>query len=310
MNFGGIAKTVGKKFMEHLPDILLGLGIGGGVTTTVLACKRTLKLNGVLDDINDDINELHSKREVYSEEEYSKKEYVKDITKTYTKSACKIVNLYKTPIVVGTLSLASVVVGRNVQSSRFHEQAAKLSASIAAGNAAMLSFSNYRANVRDEYGPEVDKRLRFNLKEDTIETPVFDKNGEPKVDKDGVVKTKKETIMYAAGPFNVEDSVVLFSAETSTEYELNNPEYNEYFIACVQDEYNNSFSYRRPYIFLNDVLRRLGLKPTKAGQVIGWEWAPEKRIEFDIEKIRNTETGRIEYVISFNVDPCILAEKL
>ena len=35
----------GMKLKKHSPEILMGLGIAGTVTSTVLACKATLKID-------------------------------------------------------------------------------------------------------------------------------------------------------------------------------------------------------------------------------------------------------------------------
>lgn len=301
INIGSIAKTVGQKVVKHLPEILIGLGVSGSIVTTVLACKETTKLSGVMDDIRDDIAEVHARRDTQTEDEYSKKEYVKDLTKTYGKSAIKLAKLYSPSIATGTASVACTVAGFNIQ-------AARLAASVAASNAALAGFHKYRKNVREELGEEVDHAMRYGVKKEEYLTPVLDKNGNQKVDKEGQPKYKKEVReTLIAIPLNSGDTFAVFSELTSTDYVKNMPEYNVSFLAAQEDYFNKTFCYRRPVIFLNEVLERLGLSKTAAGQVLGWKYEPDKRIDFGIiEKV--DEDGNDYYILDFNVDPVNLLE--
>ena len=46
------------KAMKHSPEILAGVGVVGVVASTVLACKATTKLSGVLDDAKEQLDKV------------------------------------------------------------------------------------------------------------------------------------------------------------------------------------------------------------------------------------------------------------
>lgn len=79
------------------------------------------------------------------------------------------------------------------------------------------------------------------------------------------------------------------------------PELNIYFLKNRQD-YVNDLLQCNGYLFLNRVYDILGIAPTKAGQVVGWIYAPGKMIDFGISK----EDGTSNYILNFNVDGEIL----
>lgn len=79
------------------------------------------------------------------------------------------------------------------------------------------------------------------------------------------------------------------------------PELNIYFLKYIQD-YANDLLQRSGYLFLNRVFELLGIAPTKAGQIVGWIYAPGKMIDFGISK----EDGTSNYMLNFNVDGEIL----
>ena len=67
-------------------------------------------------------------------------------------------------------------------------------------------------------------------------------------------------------------------------------------------DYANDLLQRSGYLFLNRVFELLGIAPTKAGQIVGWIYAPGKMIDFGISK----EDGTSNYMLNFNVDGEIL----
>ena len=47
------------KLKKHSPEILIVAGVIGTVTSTVMACKATTKLNGILEDSKERIDQVH-----------------------------------------------------------------------------------------------------------------------------------------------------------------------------------------------------------------------------------------------------------
>lgn len=79
------------------------------------------------------------------------------------------------------------------------------------------------------------------------------------------------------------------------------PELNIYFLKYIQD-YANDLLQRSGYLFLNRVFEILGMAPTKAGQIVGWIYAPGKTIDFGMTREDRTSN----YILNFNVDGKIL----
>ena len=81
-----LTRAVGRQVLltqKHSPRILFVAGVAGAVTSTVLACKATLKLNTVLDELEYDVENV---KKDLSETEH----YRKDLAFVYGKSAYKI----------------------------------------------------------------------------------------------------------------------------------------------------------------------------------------------------------------------------
>ena len=46
------------KVKEHSPSILIGVGVVGVLVSTVLACKATTKVDGIIDEFVSDVTEM------------------------------------------------------------------------------------------------------------------------------------------------------------------------------------------------------------------------------------------------------------
>ena len=73
------------KASKKAPTVLVVGGICGVAVSTVLACKATLKVNEVLEEAKQNIDNVHKalEDESISEEQYSKADSVKDLAITY-----------------------------------------------------------------------------------------------------------------------------------------------------------------------------------------------------------------------------------
>ena len=50
---------VGFKFKKHSPEILVVVGVVGIVSSTVMACKATTKVNDIIDEAKETIDKIH-----------------------------------------------------------------------------------------------------------------------------------------------------------------------------------------------------------------------------------------------------------
>lgn len=118
---------------KYRPNILFGVGLVGSVTSTVLACRATLKLPETLDDIQKDIDQARGTDE--------------DIAYAYVKSVGKLGRLYGPAISVGLVSIGALT-GSHVDLNRRN-------ASLVAAYATLQqAYDSYRDRVRAELGDD------------------------------------------------------------------------------------------------------------------------------------------------------------
>ena len=93
--------------MKHSPEILVITGIVGVVTSAVMACKATRKLDPVLEAHKKNAEEVHRK---FTDEKLEKRE----LTKVYMKTGISFVKLYGPSVTVGMLSITGILASNNI----------------------------------------------------------------------------------------------------------------------------------------------------------------------------------------------------
>ena len=286
---------VGLQLKKHSPEILMGVGIAGTVASTVMACKATTKLDEIIEEPKRKIELVHKGMEdgQINGVEYTKEDGTKDLTIIYTQTGVKLLKLYAPAIAVGAVSIGCMVAGHNILRKR--------NIALAAAYAVVdKGFKNYRKNVVDRFGEEIDKELRYNIKATEIEEVVVDKKGNEKIEKK-IVDTidPEQTSLYSR-----------FFDETCIGYEKN-AEYNLMYLRR-QQEYANELLKSRGHLFLNEVYDMLGMKRATYGQVVGWVYDEKNPIGdnyVDFGIYSGTERSRAfvngyekAILLDFNVD--------
>lgn len=257
-----ITKTInnmGLQVKKHSPEILMVAGIVGTVTSAVLACRATLKVNNILEEKKETVENIHKCLED-KDIDYTEEDSKKDLTILYSQTGVKLAKLYAPSILLGGLSIASIVMGQNILKKRNI-------AIMAAYTAVDTGFKRYRKNVVDRFGEQVDKELRYNIKAKEVEKTIKDEKGKEK-------KVKEIEYTIDGNPLrNVSEYAKFFDEWTSTEHHKDS-EYNLMFLRRQQD-YANEVLKAKGHLFLNDVYEMLGIPKTKAGQVVGWIYNEE-----------------------------------
>lgn len=290
----------GFKLKKHSPEILAVAGVVGIVASTVMACKATTKLSGILDEAKTDIDTIRyavanpdALTETYTEEDSKK-----DLTIVYANAAGKVIRLYGPAVALGTLSIAAMLTSNNILRKRNIALAA-------AFTTVDTGFKDYRKRVVERFGEELDKELKYNIKAKEIEETVMNE--------DGTESTVKKTV-NVADP-NRYSEFARFFDDGCTGWSKDS-EYNLMFLKHQQNHANDMLK-AQGYLFLNDVYEMLGIPKTKAGQVVGWyydEKAPigDNFVDFGIfdiynEKARDFVNGyERSILLDFNVDGNIL----
>ena len=286
---------------KHSPEILIVAGVIGTVTSAVMACKATTKLNDILEESKENLDKIHSAMEHPETlpEEYTEEDGKKDLAIVYTQSAIKVAKLYAPSVVLGALSITAILTSNNILRKRNMAIAA-------AYTAVNKSFKEYRGRVVERFGKELDHELRYNIKAKEVEETVVD-------EKTGKEKTVKKTVDVFDPNTLSEFSIVYDDGCTGW---TKDPELNKMFL-FKQQNYANDTLKARGYLFLNEVYDMLGIPRTKAGQVVGWIYDEKHPIgdnfvDFGIVDVNNERSRAFmngyerSIILDFNVDGNIL----
>lgn len=276
---------------KESPALLFAGGIVAIGTSTVLACKATLRLPEVLEDAEKSkfIIDNAVGRQVTTGATYTEKEQRRDLILLKRDVAIKMTKLYFPAVAIGVVGIGMLAGAHHIQNQRY--------AALTAAYAGLQQLhEEYRRKVAGEIGEDKERKLHYETQKD-MATRQSD-SGEIKKHLDG------DSSMYAA----------LFCAENTLEFQ-NTPEVNKAFL-LLQQNYANQQLNAKGYLFLNDVYKGLGLPTTRAGQCVGWvlteDGSTDNYVDFGIfdgdsreyySFIKNTRDG---ILLDFNVDGDIL----
>lgn len=294
--------TAGLQLKQHSPEILMVVGIAGTIASTVMACKATTKIDEVLDETKHNVDIIHESADLghvigREDVEYTEDDKTKDLTIVYTQTGVKLLKLYAPAIALGALSITSIVAGNRI----LHKRNLALAAAYTVVD---RGFKQYRKNVVDRFGEELDKELRYNIKSKEVEVITKDEKGKEKVEK----QTE-----YEINPSGLEDysPYARFFDAGSKHFEKNS-ELNLMFLRRQQD-YANELLKRNGHLFLNEVYDLLGIPRSIPGQQVGWVYNSKDKladncVDFGIYDISKEGCRRfvngLEYniLLDFNVD--------
>lgn len=290
----------GLKLKKHSPEILVVSGVVGTVVTTVMACKATTKLEGIL-------NEHNMKLETFQHaldnpellpEPYTEEDHKEDVKTAYIQTGYEVAKLYAPAVGVGVLSITAILAGHNITRKRNVALAA-------AYTTVDKAFKEYRGRVVERFGEALDKELRYNVKAKEVEEVVMNEDGS-----ETIVKTQ----VPVSGLEQYSDYAKFF-CEGCRGW-TKDPDYN-LMVLKQTERYMNDLLKRRGHVFLNEVYDALGIDRTKAGNVVGWiydEKYPngDNYISFNIYNINSDAARRFvngcerNILLDFNVDGPIL----
>lgn len=286
----GVASKTVMKLKKHSPEILVVAGITGTVVSAVLACKATTKVAEILDETNGTLDTIHEgmKTGAINGQEYTTEDGKKDTVVVYAQTGVKLAKLYGPAIILGTLSITSILASNNILRKR--------NVALGAAYAAIdKSFKEYRGRVIERFGEQVDTELKYGIKAKKFEEIEVD----PETGKE---KKVKKTVMVADP--NLQSDYAVYFDSKSRNYETN-PDYNRMFLKAQQAFANDKLQ-TRGHLFLNEVLDDLDLPRTPAGQIVGWtKDGPDGYVNFRIVEVeREIEDGRHEpaLLLDFNVE--------
>jgi len=283
----GISRKIGDAILtqkKHAPRTMFVLGLAGTITSAVLACRATLKLPDMLDEMESDIREVKEARSSLTHFNQGTRVQPitdKDVAYAYAINVMRVTKLYAPSVVLGAASIG-LLTGSHVTLTRRN---AGLTAAYAT---LQTAFESYRDRVRDQLGEDKEKDLYRGVTEETVEV-------------DGKVKKVK-----TVNPNGLSAYSKLFD-ESNPNYK---PfiDHNRTFIHGVQSYMNHRLT-NRGHVFLNEVYEELGFPATPAGCVVGWKMdnpnGGDNFIDFGMYEARNSEfiNGyEMSIWLDFNVD--------
>lgn len=300
----GISRTlhnVGFIFKKNSPEILLGVGVVGVVTTTVMACKATTKATEVLENHKKELDQVNKCEEQVKQglipvEEYPEAQYKKDVAIVYTSTIKNLVKLYGPTVLVGAGSLAAILASHGIMSKR---NAALTTAYTAISN----GYKEYRKRVVDRFGEKTDKELLYNVKAKEVETIDIDENGNEVHGKKTVDAVDKEDALKCS-PY------AKFFDESSVYFEKN-AKYNLSFLKN-QERWANQRLQAVGYLYWNEVLDALGIDRVPLGQTHGWVYDKTGKdtvsnyVDFGITDLYDSAKHEPVILLNFNCDGYIL----
>lgn len=282
---------------HHAPKILLGTSIVCGIGATVTACKATLKLPETMREITENVEAAKAIEVEEGEQDTAKN---KEVVKSYISGGIKLAKLYGPSVGLTVTSVACALAGNRMMNQRY-------AGALAALGSTEKMFDNYRKRVVEEFGEEKDTQFANGIREVVTEEPVLNKDGTPKTDKNGEVKTTKKTNVEYDPSVNKYSR--MFDEVSSREWDPN-PDYNVSTLLGRQQYFNDMLHSHR-YLFLNTVYKELGYPITAYGQDMGWvidDDTPDAVVDLGLYDITNSGNRRIEDIDKY-ANACLLTFK-
>lgn len=285
------------KLGKHSPEILMICGAVGTVTSAVMACKATLKVNDILAVHQSSVATIHDvqdgKAAIKEGVEYTEEDAKKDLTTVYVQTGLKIAKLYAPAVILGTLSLGCMVGSNHILQKR---NAALTAAYVTLDKA----FNEYKDRVSERFGDRVQHEIEHGVKAVEVESKVVNEDGTEEV-----VKSYTDEADGVHSPYDLIFDEMVEKWEPDAQI-------NKNFLSMVETHANNQLRLRG-YLFLNDVYSWIGRYNngqriyTPQGQIVGWLYDPNNEslsncVKFGLDKMQ----GDPSVVLHFNVDGPII----
>lgn len=258
-----LSRTVHKtgfKIKQHSPEILVAVGIVGTVTSVVLACKATLKVNEVVEEAQETIEKIHDGVEQHKHTEdgveYTQEVANRDLAIVYGQTAWKFIKLYGPAVLVGVASVGCLVGSTLILRKRNIALAATVTA-------LDTSFREYRGRLIERFGEDLDRELRFNIRAKEIEETVVDEDGN---------ETVVKKVVHEVDP-NAHSMYSVFFDDGNIGWSKN-PELNKVFLIQQQEAANYRLK-TEGFLPLNEVYKMIGAPLTSYGQIAGWVYSDD-----------------------------------
>lgn len=269
---------------KYSPEILTGVGIATGVAAGVLAVRATLKVEPVIEKIQEDLTKVNDLQE--NSENLDPMVVANLKGRVYGIGLLELTKLYWPAVSLGAASIGCIIGAHGIMKKRN-------AALVVAYNAVEKSFAEYRDRVASKLGEDEEKSIRYDIRDEEV---VDEETG-----KKNIVSTYGKSFSPYAKFF-----------DEYSQYWDRNPEYNLIFLRAQQNYANDRLN-ARGHLFLNEVYESLGIPHTQAGAVVGWTISKDgdNFVDFGIYDINNDKAREFvngiekSILLDFNVDGVI-----
>ena len=117
----GVINKTTMTLKKHSPEILVVAGVVGAVASAVIACKATTKVGKITEEAKDNIDAIHEAEKngvTPTGEIYTKEDAQKELAVTYIQTGIKYAKLYAPAVILGSLSVTSILASNNILRKR------------------------------------------------------------------------------------------------------------------------------------------------------------------------------------------------
>lgn len=263
------------KAVKTSPTLLIVGSAVAGVAATVTACRSTIK---AIDIYNDHKNNRVKIEEVWEDSQtgelyardYTENDYHNDVRQLNLKLCGNMLKTYSVPILLTLASISMGVGSHMIMSKRV---------TTLTGTVITLSeaLKQYRNNVIEKYGVDVDHELANSIKEIEIEDP---ETGEKKKVKKSL--DNKNPYSFWFGP----EYIDRYGERCKNIHWSNDALYNIHQLEVFVRHLNEKLKSQET-LFINEVLDTFGFPRTEIGATHGWVFDQENAkcyVDFGIDK--------------------------
>lgn len=284
------------KAVKASPTLLIVGSAVAGVAATVTACRSTIK---AIDIYNEHKNNREKIEEVWEDaqagelyaREYTEDDYHYDVRRSNLKLCGSMLKTYALPI---SLTLVSISMGFGSH-MMMRKQVATLTGSVISLSEAL---KQYRNNVIERYGKDIDNELANNVKKIEIEDPETGKKKKVKKSIDN-----KNPYSFWFGPEYIDK----YGQRCKNIHWSNDALYNIHQLEVFVRHLNEKLKSQET-LFINEVLDTFGFPRTEIGATHGWVFDQENAkcyvdFGFDKEKILQKYRQGITEPILITLNP-------
>ncbi len=251
------------------PAIMVAAGIAFSVGAIVEFCRKSREGLPVIDEYKETLAELtesHNTVVAFAEKEgkadiikTEHRTYCKDVATETTKTVVKLGRIYAKPI-----ALYAISVGLNIKS---YQTMRNRNVALAAAYAGLGNeIRHVYSRIAEKYGDEALYEIKHGIKKVEVEeTRIDEATGSEVVDKKLV-----PAIETSSGDPNLISPYARFFNDTCAPWK-DDPEYNLTYLLEVEADLNRILR-TEGHLFLNTVYDKLGMKRSRAGQMVGWTY--------------------------------------